>query len=199
MQQPLAARDALANAGFEPQSFDIVLNTHLHWDHAGGNTTDEAGGIQPAFPNARYHTQRGELLHAREQHPRDAVSYRAVNYEPLIESGVMQPMEGDGDIVPGVFVQVVPGHNRNMTIVTVRSGRAVWRHLADLVMYGAQVTPTWVSGFDLFPLEAVDNRMRILGAIAAEQSWCSFAHDPAIAFAKIKTEQGRWQVQQALS
>jgi len=197
MPAPPVLGEVLAQRGFDPASFDIVVNTHLHWDHIGGNTVDESGGIRPALPNARYIAQRGELEHAREQHPRDAVSYRAVNYEPLIEAGCMELMEGDGDIVPGVEVRVAPGHNRNMTIVMVRSGGQTWCHLADLAMYAAQVTPTWVSGFDLFPLEGIDNKTRILGQAAREGWWCSFAHDPKIAFAKIEVLEGKWRVHQS--
>ncbi|MDP9170679.1 MAG: MBL fold metallo-hydrolase, partial [Acidobacteriota bacterium] len=103
--------------GFGTAPVEIVINTHLHWDHCGGNTIDEDGVIRPAFPDAMYLTQRGELTHAREQHPRDAVSYRAVNYEPLIASGHLQLLDGNAEVLPGVEVRVAPGHNRNMTIV----------------------------------------------------------------------------------
>ena len=75
--------------------FDIVINTHLHWDHCGGNTIDEGDA---GIPGALYYTQRGELEHAREQHPRDAVSYRAINYEPLLDAGQMQLLDGDSEL-----------------------------------------------------------------------------------------------------
>jgi glyoxylase-like metal-dependent hydrolase (beta-lactamase superfamily II) len=198
MPDPPRLQESLAAQGFEPESIDIVVNTHLHWDHAGGNTIDRSGRVLPALPNARYVVQRGELEHARQQHPRDAVSYRPVNYEPLIEAGRLDLMDGDGAIAPGIEVRVAPGHNRNMTIVTVRSGGKTWCQLADLVMYAAQVTPTWVTAFDLFPLEAIDNKTRILGEAAAEDWWCSFAHDPKIAFAKIEIQEGKWRVHQSL-
>ena len=107
--------------------------------------------VLPALPRARYVTQRGELEHAREQHPRDAVSYRAVNYEPLIESGHMHLLDGDGEVAPGVEVRVTPGHNRDMMVVLVRSGGETWCHFADLVAFAAQLTPTWVSGVRSFP------------------------------------------------
>jgi glyoxylase-like metal-dependent hydrolase (beta-lactamase superfamily II) len=191
-------RESLAREGFEPESISTVVNTHLHWDHAGGNTLDENGRAVPMLPNARYVTQRGELEHARSRHPRDSVSYRLPNYEPLVESGCLDLIEGEHTIAPGVELRVAPGHNRDMMIVVVRSGIDVWCHLADLVMYAAQVTPTWVSGFDLFPLEAIDNRTSILGQAAREGWWCSFAHDPNIAFAKIETQGGKWRIHQSL-
>jgi len=178
LPHPPHIRD-LVDAG----SIDIVINTHLHWDHAGGNTVDEG---DPAFPNARYVVQRGELQHAREQHPRDAVSYRAINYEPLVESGRMHLLDGDVDLVPGLQLRVMPGHNRDMMIVIVRAGGETWCHFADLIQYAAQLTPTWVSGFDLYPLEAIANRTEILTQAVREGWWCSFGHDPVTAFAQVE-------------
>jgi len=193
MPHPPHLREIVRNAGFEPDSFQLVINTHLHWDHCGGNTVDEDGRIAPAMPRARYVTQRGEVAHAREQHPRDAVSYRAVNYEPLIESGVMELLDGDAEVAPGVEVRVTPGHNRDMMVVIVRAGGDTWCHFADLVEYAAQLTPTWVSAFDLFPLETIANKTELLGRAAQEGWWCSFGHDPRIDFAKIEIKEGKWR------
>jgi glyoxylase-like metal-dependent hydrolase (beta-lactamase superfamily II) len=200
LPDPPRLGEVLATHGFPPESFDLVINTHLHWDHCGGNTIDDASGRAiPALPHARYVVQRGEIEHAREQHPRDAVSYRAVNYEPLIESGRMHLLDGDGEIAPGIEVRVAPGHNRDMMIVLVRSLGETWCHLADLAPYATQVTPTWVSGFDLFPIETIATKTQVLERAAFEGWWCSFAHDPAIAFAKIETAEGKWRVTQKRS
>ena len=190
---PPPIRESLSAAGFEPESFDIVINTHLHWDHCGGNTVDENGSVAPALPHARYYTQRGELLHAREQHPRDAVSYRAVNYEPLLDSGRMHLLDGDQELVPGVHLRVTPGHNRDMMTIRVHSGADTWLHLADLAPFSAQVTPTWLAAFDLLPLETIANKQDLLTRAAAEGWWCSFAHDPKVAFAKIESKDGKWR------
>jgi glyoxylase-like metal-dependent hydrolase (beta-lactamase superfamily II) len=198
LPNPPRIREVLSNAGFEPASINTVINTHLHWDHCGGNTVDEEGRPLPALPRARYITQRGELEHAREQHSRDAVSYRAVNYEPLVEAGIIHLLDGDAEVAPGVELRVTPGHNRDMMVVIVRSGAETWCHFADLVEYAAQLTPTWVSGFDLFPLETIANKTELLGRAAAEGWWCSFGHDPRIDFAKIEVKEGKWRVQQSL-
>lgn len=183
LPDPLSLGAVLTEAGFEPASFDIVVNTHLHWDHCGGNTMDDG---EAAFSTARYVVQRGELLHAREQHPRDAVSYRAINYEPLIASGRMQLLDGDCDLLPEVQLRVMPGHNRDMMVVIARSEGETWCHFADLIPYAAQVSPAWVSGFDLFPLETIANKTELLTQAARENWWCSFGHDPGAAFAKIE-------------
>ena len=197
MESAVDLGDALTQAGFEPDSIDTVINTHLHWDHASGNTVDR-DGIVPALPKARYLVQRNELKHAREQHPRDAVSYLAINYEPLVDAGVMQLLDGDFEAAPGVSLRVAPGHNRDMMVVIVRSnsGGETWCHLADLAPYAAHITPTWVAAFDLFPLETIATKQEILGRAAAEGWWLSFGHDPSVAFAKIEVREGKWQLQQ---
>lgn len=183
--EPAVLGDVLTAHGFEPESFDIVINTHLHWDHCGGNTVDRDGNVFPALPRARYFTQRGELEHAREQHPRDAVSYRAVNYEPLLEAGVLHLLDGDSEIVPGVEVRVAPGHNRDMMIVIVRSEGQTWCQLADLCPLAANATPTWVAGFDIYPMQTIATKVGVLGRAARENWWVSFAHDPVVDFAQL--------------
>ncbi len=193
--QPPVLGELLASRGFEPESFDLVINTHLHWDHVGGNTVgDSIETAAPAFANATYIAQEGELHHARKRMARDAVSYRPVNYETLVEGGRMRLLDGDAAVVPGVRVQVAPGHNRDMMVVIVESGGETWCHLADLVQYTAQLTPTWVSAFDLYPLETIENKMHLVGRAAAGDWWCSFGHDPKTAFAKVQFQEGKWEV-----
>jgi glyoxylase-like metal-dependent hydrolase (beta-lactamase superfamily II) len=194
LTDPPRLQEVLVNHGFEPESIDIVINTHLHWDHCSGNTVDESGRIRATLPKARYITQRGELEHAREQHPRDAVSYRAVNYEPLLESGQMTLLDGDVEIVPGVEVRVAPGHNRDMMIVLARSRGETWCNLSDLAPYGGHVTPTWVAAFDLYPLETIATKTNVMQR-AADEGWrCSFGHDPNVAFARIESVEGKWRL-----
>ena len=190
---PPDIRDVVAAHGFNPASIDTVINTHLHWDHAGGNTVDSPGGVLPSFPNANYYAQRAELEHGREQHPRDAISYRAANYEPLLESGHLHLLDGDSEIVPGINGRVSVGHNRTMMVVRVHSKGQTWCQFSDLVQFTINVTPTWVSGFDLYPLEAIDTKTALLSQAAEEGWWCSFGHDPVAAFAKVDNAGGRWR------
>ena len=197
MPNPPHLIEVLAARGFEPESFDLVVNTHLHWDHVGGNTVGDRDNAVAAFPDARYVTQAGELEHARKRLPRDAVSYKPVNYEPLVATGRMELLETGGEVAPGVRVTVTPGHNRDMMVVMVESRGESYCHLADLVPFAAQVTPTWVSGFDLFPLETIENKMLTLGWCAGNDTWCSFGHDPKVAFAKIGLQEGKWEVRQS--
>ncbi len=184
--------EVLAAAGFDPARIDTVVNTHLHWDHCGGNTLFESGAARPAFPAARYYVQRGEWEHAHERHPRDSVSYNDANYDPLVEAGRMCLLEGDAEIIPGVRATVVPGHNPNMMVVTASSRGETFCFFSDLVPTAAHVTPTWVAAFDLAPIQTIDNKFRWLGQ-AARAGWvCGFGHDPDVAFARIAEAEGKF-------
>jgi glyoxylase-like metal-dependent hydrolase (beta-lactamase superfamily II) len=165
----------------DPASIDIVVNTHLHWDHCSGNMQNG----RPAFPRARYFTQRAEWEYAHERNLRDAVSYRDANYDPLVESGQMELLSGDAEIAPGVELIVAPGHNRDMMVVKATSREQTFCMLADLVPTSEHLKPTWVAAFDLFPLTAIETKTALLSRAAREGWWCGFGHDMPVAFATI--------------
>ncbi len=176
--EPLAAL-------IDPDSVDIVVNSHLHWDHCSGNTVLRNGRAEAAFPRAQYFASRGEWEHAHERLIRDSISYLDENYDPLVESGRMTLVDGDFEIVPGVWMRRAPGHNRDMMVVTAESRGETFCFLSDLVPMAAHVQPSWVAAFDLFPLQTIETKSAWL-AQAAEQNWiCGFAHDPAMDFARI--------------
>lgn len=177
--------EVLAASGFDPARIDIVINTHLHWDHCGGNTILTPEGPAPAFPNAVYITPRGEWEHAHQGHPRDGVSYDARNYDPLVSSGRMRLVGAVHDVAPGIRMTGVFGHNRDMAVVTATSRGSVFCFFSDLVPTSAHLTPTWVAAFDLYPLETIDNKRRWLDEAARGGWMCAFAHDPEIAFTRI--------------
>ena len=179
--------EVVARHGIDPESIDIVVNSHLHWDHCGGNTILKAGSAVPAFPRARYFAVRGEWEHAHERLARDRVSYIDTNYDPLVESGRMTLVDPECEIVPGVWLRRAPGHTRDMCVVTAESGGQTFCFLTDLVPSTAHTTPTWVAAFDLYPLESIESKTRILSQ-AIEQQWvCGFGHDPEVAFARIES------------
>lgn len=173
--------EILAGQGIDPESIDIVINSHLHWDHCSGNTVLCNGIPRAALPRATYYARRGEWEHAHRRHPRDTISYFDDNYDPLIDSGRMTLLDGDGEIVPGVRVECAPGHNRDMMIV--RAGPFCF--FSDLIPTVAHLTATWVTAFDLYPLESIDNKTRILAQAAAEGWICGFGHDVEVAFRQI--------------
>ena len=185
--EPLTS--VIARHGFDPESIDIVINSHLHWDHCGGNTIltggTHSGPARPAFPRARYVASRPEWEHAHERLARDGISYIDTNYDPLVESGQMALVEGDYEVAPDIWMRRAPGHNRDMMVITVASSGETFCFLSDLVPTEAHVQPTWVAAFDLCPLECIESKTRWLTA-AAEGAWqCAFGHDAKMPFARI--------------
>ena len=165
-------------AGVSPDEIDIVINTHLHFDHCGWNTYyDKDHKPVPTFPRATYYVQKGELEHAHEQHERDRVSYMTDNYDPLIRSGQMKLLEGDAEIVPGISVQVCPGHTRDLQMVVARSAGKVAAYPSDLLCDARHLDPTWVLGYDLYPLQTIANKHRFYELAIPQQWLVIFTHD----------------------
>ena len=102
-------------------------------------------------------------------------------------------VSGEREVAPGVRMIPVPGHNRDMNIVTAQSGGRTFGFLSDLVPTAAHVIPTWVAAFDLFPIESIDNKFRWLGKAAAEEWVCGFGHDPETAFARVRMRDARFE------
>lgn len=200
MKLPAAARplpEAIAAAGIDPERIDIVVNSHLHWDHCGWNTVLAGGTARPVFPRAIYYAPRGEWEHAHTRHPRDSVAYIDANYDPLVESGQMRLLEGEAEVAPGVWLRRAPGHTRDMLIITAASAGQTFCFFTDLIPTAGHVTPTWITAFDLDPLAAIDSKLRWL-AEAARGGWmCAFAHDPEIAFARITERAGKFAAEVA--
>ena len=169
--------NSFADAGVSPDEIDIVINTHLHFDHCGWNTYYKDGKPVPTFPRATYYVQEGELQHAHEQHERDRVSYMTDNYDPLVASGQMKLLRGDGEIVPGVSVKVYPGHTRDLQAVMLRSGGRTACYASDLVPDASHLEPMWIIGYDLYPLESIDNKHRFYDVAIPEQWLLVFTHD----------------------
>jgi glyoxylase-like metal-dependent hydrolase (beta-lactamase superfamily II) len=164
-------------AGVAPDEIDIVINTHLHFDHCGWNTYYRDGKAVPTFPRATYYAQKGELEHAHEQHERDRVSYLTDNYDPLVASGQMKLLEGDAEIAPGISVRVFPGHTRDLQAVLVRSGGTTVCYPSDLIPTTHHLDPTWVMGYDLYPLTCIENRHRFYAEAIPEKWLVVFTHD----------------------
>ena len=178
----------LAAAGVRPEEIDVVINTHLHFDHCGWNTVQRNGQVEPTFPNARYYVQEGEWQHATRQLERDRVSYLTDNYDPLVRSGQMQLLHGDQEIVPGISVRVYPGHTRYMQAVLIRGGGQTMCYISDLIPTTAHLDLTWVMAFDLFPLDTIENRKKFYAEAIPGKWLVAFTHDPATPWAHLQTE-----------
>ena len=167
----------LAAIGVKPEQIDIVINSHLHFDHCGWNTFRNANEVVPTFPNAKYFTQRGEWEHGCAQYERDRVSYISDNYDPLIRTGQMQLLEGDGKIMPGISVALYPGHTRNMMAVLLESGGKTACYISDLIPTSAHLELAWVMSYDLYPLETIENRKRFYSQALPGHWLVIFTHD----------------------
>jgi glyoxylase-like metal-dependent hydrolase (beta-lactamase superfamily II) len=167
----------VAAAGVSPEEIDTVINTHLHFDHCGWNTVRANGRIHATFPKAKYYVQEGEWRHGTQQLERDRVSYISDNYDPLVQSGQMQLLYGDQEIVPGISVRVYSGHTRNMQAVMIKSKNQKACYISDLIPTTAHLSPTWVMAFDLFPLETIQSRKRFYEQAIPEKWLVVFTHD----------------------
>ncbi len=181
---------ALTNCA--PEEISIVVNTHLHFDHAGGNTMlDERGAFVPTFPNARYFVSHEEYAHAEAPHERDRSSYMPENWRPLAESGQLELKPASYEVVPGLRLETVPGHSRTMQCVHLERGGKTLYGFADLVPMRAHVPYAWVMGYDLYPVETLEAKKRLLPQAAREQWRCLFYHDPEVPICRIVEENGK--------
>ncbi len=183
---PTQLEDAIREAGHQPADVRWVINTHLHFDHAGGNTVkNEAGEIVLAFPNATYVVQKRELEFAGTPNERIRASYLPPNFQPVVEAGRFKLIEGDVEILPGIRSLLTPGHVPFHQSVLVESGGETASFLGDLCPTSAHLPAPWIMGYDLEPLVTLDTKKRVLARAAAEGWWLVFEHDPAIARGRI--------------
>ena len=182
---------AFEAAQIRPEEIDIVINSHLHFDHCGWNTTRTADGrIVPTFPNARYFAHRGEVAHGHLQLERDAISYISDNYDPLIASGQMTLLGSDSatepgetyPIVPGISVECFPGHTAQLLAIHIEpggtgSGSPHACYISDLIPTSAHLDITWVMGYDLDPVTCIAERKRFYQRAIPEKWLVLFTHD----------------------
>jgi glyoxylase-like metal-dependent hydrolase (beta-lactamase superfamily II) len=180
-----------------PEDIDIVINTHLHFDHCGGNTRVESGKIVPVFPNARFYVQREEFAHAMHPNERDHASYFRENYEPIERAGMFTLLDGNSVIVPGVEVIVVPGHTAHMQCVKLTGGGQTAFFFADLVPTTAHLPLAWIMGYDLYPVTTLENKKRWIPKVVNEGWLALFAHDPRVPAAYLRERDGKFEAEPA--
>jgi glyoxylase-like metal-dependent hydrolase (beta-lactamase superfamily II) len=193
--QPAKLLENLQAAGVAPEDIDIVINTHLHFDHCGWNTVRNGDQIVATFPKAKYYVQEKEWEHGRLQLERDAISYISANYDPLLENGQMVLLSGDLVLLPGISVKVFPGHTANMQAVIVESGGKKACYVSDLIPTSAHLPPTWVMSFDLFPLQTIESRKRYYAQAIPERWLTVFTHDAETPWGYVeKGEKGKLEL-----
>ncbi|MDA0328483.1 MAG: MBL fold metallo-hydrolase [Gemmatimonadetes bacterium] len=194
---PTRLEDGIRDAGFDPSDIDIVINTHLHFDHAGGNTVrGEDGTVRPSFPNARYVVQEGELRFAASRNERIQASYITENYESVTQAGLWDLVQGDAEVTQGIRVVPTPGHTPFHQSILIQSGSAVACYLADVCPTSAHIPLPWIMGYDLEPLVTLESK-RGLWSRAREEDWLLvFEHDPRVPWGHLTADPDRPQLRE---
>jgi glyoxylase-like metal-dependent hydrolase (beta-lactamase superfamily II) len=189
-----------------PDDITVVVNTHLHFDHAGGNTvlSEPAaardvlpGQPVPQFPNARYLVSKSELEHAESPHERDRASYLAENWRPLQKSGQLKLMPDEYEVVDGLKVQQVRGHSETMQTWRLDRGGRTMYGFADLIPTRHHVSPAWIAGFDLYPVETLEFKKQIVPEAVKDEWNCLFYHDLEMPVCRILEANGKYETKSA--
>jgi glyoxylase-like metal-dependent hydrolase (beta-lactamase superfamily II) len=183
---------SLSGCGIGIEEVDVVLASHLHFDHAGGFTKHCGDGrLCPRFPRAEYVIRRGEWDDATHPHERNRASYLAENYVPLQEAGVVRFMEGDGDVMPGVRAVRTGGHTRHHTIIYLESRGRTAVFTADLIPTIAHVDVPWIMAYDLYPMDTLEFKRRFVREAIDREYLVLFEHDPKVAAGVIREKNGK--------
>ena len=194
--QPFA-QTLFDTTGYTPEEITIVVNTHLHFDHAGGNTIPNSRFkiedsslksnlgfeiqnselMKPQFPNARYFVSKSEFEHAENPHERDRASYFKENWQPLVESGQLELKPDNYKVVEGLTLETVRGHSETMQTVRLNRGGQTLYSFADLIPTRHHLPFAWIMGYDLYPVETLEAKKRLLPQALAENWLCFFYHD----------------------
>jgi glyoxylase-like metal-dependent hydrolase (beta-lactamase superfamily II) len=197
--QPAQLLDNLAAADVAPEDIDIVINSHLHFDHCGWNTVrDKNGKIVPTFPRAKYYAPEGEWQYAQHPSERDWISFLSDNYDPLVASGQMTLLKGGEEVVPGISVQTFRGHTAHMQAVIIRGSQnphppdpsnvPTACYISDLMPTAAHIDLTWGMGFDLYPLDTIESKKRYYAQAIPEKWLTVFTHDPRTPWAYVEQD-----------
>lgn len=184
---PTQLEDAIRAAGHQPNDVTTVINTHLHFDHAGGNTmrVERSDRLTVAFPNATCVVQKNELDFARHTNERTRASYLPPNFEPVAEAGKWRLLDGPGEILPGISAMLTPGHVPWHQSIVLTSGGETAVFLGDIIPTSAHLPLPYIMGYDLEPLRTLETKRTLL-AEAVRGGWrFIFEHDPTVAMGRV--------------
>ena len=183
---PTMLHAALAAAGFRAEDVKVVINTHLHFDHAGGNTMRAPDGeLAPTFPNARYLVHRGEMHYATHTNERTAASYFPRNWDLLRDNGQLGLVESNRELVSGIRMRHTPGHTPHHQSIVVTSGRETAVFLGDVCPTAAHVPLAWIMGYDVEPLVTLESKRALWHEVNAGKWLVVFEHDATTAWGRI--------------
>jgi len=181
-------RDSLKMQGLQPEDIHMVVNTHLHFDHAGGNTVRENGAIVPTFPRAKYFVQRGEYEDAARANERTRASYRRENFTPVAHVDQWEFMDGETELVPGVSVVVTEGHTRHHQSIKIESEGQIAFYLGDLIPTVSHLPLPYIMGYDLYPLQTLETKRWVLDRALSENWLLVFEHDPRVLMGRVRKD-----------
>ncbi len=186
----------MARARIRAEDIEVVLASHLHFDHAGGFTVRDASGVlRPRFPNARYLANQGEWDDATHPHERNRASYFAENFVPLREAGVLDLLPDDQVVAPGIRVRRTGGHTRYHQIVYIESAGKTAVFAADLIPTTAHVDVPWIMAYDLYPMETLDFKRAFIKEAIEQEYLIFFEHDPVVVAGYIRQKDRRLYVE----
>jgi glyoxylase-like metal-dependent hydrolase (beta-lactamase superfamily II) len=182
----------MARQSIRPEDVDIVINTHLHFDHCGGNTIYRDGKLALTFPRARHFLQKGEWEEANHPNERTRASYLPENLEPLADSGQLELVEGEAEVVKGVRMLPAPGHTAHHAIVEVASAGQTALYIGDIVQHPLMLERlVWISSFDVMPLVSLETKKRILERAVAENILLVGVHCPPPGLGHLRLVEGK--------
>jgi glyoxylase-like metal-dependent hydrolase (beta-lactamase superfamily II) len=171
----------LKHFGLTPDDITDVILTHLHFDHAGGATKPDANGkLVAAFPNATYYVQEENYKWAINPNPREKASYLKENFIPLVEAGKLKFVNGETELFEGVSPYLSNAHTKGQQLVKVTGGGQTLIYCCDLIPMAAHLPIPYTMGYDLFPLDIMAEKKKLLEQAEAENWTLFFEHDPFI-------------------
>lgn len=189
---PTRLEDAIRSLGFQLEDVELVVSTHLHFDHAGGGVLLRPDGtMTPSFPQARFVIQKGELEFAASANERVRASYMTKNFAPLVEAGVVDLVDGPTRLVDGLRLLPTPGHTPFHQSIVLESQGETAIFLADLCPTAAHLPLPWIMGYDLEPLVTLETK-RALWEKVREEGWILiFQHDATVPWGRMNPSEGK--------
>jgi glyoxylase-like metal-dependent hydrolase (beta-lactamase superfamily II) len=189
--EPPDATQSLAQISLDPSDVDLVIFTHLHWDHAAGATrgTGKTGEFVPTYPKATYVVQRQEYDDACIDFGTTHGGYRQSHFIPLKEAGHLRLLDGDSEVVPGVRVQKTGGHTRGHQVILLESDGRRGIYFGDIMPTTSHLKPALNMAYDLFPLDTMNVKTRLAKQAAKEEWICFWDHDPTLTMGRIVSQE----------
>jgi len=190
-------RDSLKTYGLQPEDIHMVINTHLHFDHAGGNTVRENGSVVSTFPRAKYFVQGGEYEDAARANERTRASYRRENFTPIAHVDQWEFLDGDLELLPGVSVMITEGHTRRHQSIKIESEGQIAFYLGDLIPTVSHLPLPYIMGYDLYPLQTLETKRWVLNRAFQENWLLVFEHDPRVLMGRVRKDvEGKYYLEE---